>query len=127
MKILFLGDIVGRTGRTAITENLARLRTEWRLDFVVVNADNASNAAGLTTAHAKQLLNAGVDCITLGDHAFDHRDMMQFVEAEPRMLRPINYAKSAPGKGVRVYDAPGGRKILVAHVLGQVFMKRAFD
>ncbi|MGR3291251.1 MAG: TIGR00282 family metallophosphoesterase [Paracoccaceae bacterium] len=127
MKILFLGDIVGRTGRTAITENLARLRTKWRLDFVVVNADNASNAAGLTTAHAKQLLGAGVDCITLGDHAFDHRDMMQFVEAEPRMLRPINYAKSAPGKGARVYDAPGGRKILVAHVLGQVFMKRAFD
>lgn len=127
MRILFLGDIVGRTGRRAIFDNLKRLRADWRLDFVVVNGENASNAAGLTGAHAKALLEAGADCITLGDHAFDHGDMMQFIQSEPRVLRPMNYAKSAPGKGARVFDAPGGRKILVAQVLGQVFMKRAFD
>lgn len=127
MKILFLGDVVGRTGRTAIVERLPQLRADWALDFVVVNSENASNGAGLTGAHAKLLLDAGADCITLGDHAFDQRDMLQFIETEPRILRPINYAKSAPGKGARVFDVPGGRKILVAQVLGRVFMKRAFD
>ncbi|MEM8580753.1 MAG: TIGR00282 family metallophosphoesterase [Pseudomonadota bacterium] len=126
MKLLFLGDVVGRAGRTAVTEHLPRLRTEWRLDFVVINGENASNGAGLTPDHARGLLEAGADVITLGDHAFDQRDMLQFIEAEPRILRPINYAKDAPGKGARVYDAPGGRKILVAQVLGQVFMKRPF-
>ncbi|KKL79546.1 hypothetical protein LCGC14_2013760, partial [marine sediment metagenome] len=73
------------------------------------------------------LLEAGADVVTLGDHAFDQKDMLQFVEAEPRVLRPLNFSKSAPGKGARVYDVPGGRKILVAQVLGQVFMKRPFD
>lgn len=127
MKILFLGDVMGRSGRTAITENLPRLREEWRLDFVVVNGENASNGMGLTGAHAKLILAAGADCITLGDHAFDQRDMLQFIENEPRIIRPMNFAKSAPGKGARVFDATQGRKILVAQALGQVFMKRPFD
>ena len=127
MKILFLGDVVGRSGRAAITEHLPRLREEWRLDFVVVNGENASNGIGLTGAHAKLILAAGADCITLGDHAFDQRDMMQFIDTEPRIIRPMNYAKSAPGKGARVFEATQGRKILVAQALGQVFMKRPFD
>jgi metallophosphoesterase (TIGR00282 family) len=127
MKILFLGDVMGRSGRTAIIENLPRLREDWRLDFVVVNGENASNGVGLTGAHAKLLLAAGADCITLGDHAFDQRDMMQYIENEPRIIRPMNYAKSAPGKGARVFEATQGRKILVAQALGQVFMKRPFD
>ena len=127
MKILFLGDVMGRSGRQAITSNLARLREAWKLDFVVVNGENASNGAGLTGAHAKLILDAGADCITLGDHAFDQRDMMQFVEQEPRVLRPLNFSKVAPGKGARVFQAQNGRKVLVAQVLGQVFMKRAFD
>ncbi len=127
MKILFLGDVVGRAGRRAITERLTPLRDRLRADFVVVNGENASNGAGLTAAHARILLDAGADCLTLGDHAFDQKDMMQFIETEPRILRPLNYAKAAPGKGARVYDVPGGRKILVAQVLGQVFMKRPFD
>jgi len=127
MKILFLGDVMGRSGRTAITERLPRLREDWRLDFVVVNGENASNGAGLTGAHAKLLLEAGADCVTLGDHAFDQKDMMQFIESEPRVLRPINFAKTAPGKGARVFEARGGRRVLVAQILGQVFMKRPFD
>lgn len=127
MKILFLGDVVGRAGRTAITDHLPRLRADWRLDFVVVNGENASNGMGLTGAHAKLILQAGADCITLGDHAFDQKDMMQFIDTEPRVIRPINFAKSAPGKGARVFEATQGRKILVAQVLGQVFMKRPFD
>ncbi|MGR3342447.1 MAG: TIGR00282 family metallophosphoesterase [Paracoccaceae bacterium] len=126
MKLLFLGDVMGRAGRTAIIERLPRLRKDWRLDFVVVNAENASNGIGMTGAHAKLLLQAGADCLTLGDHAFDQKDMLQFIQSEPRVLRPLNYARTAPGKGARVFDAPGGRRVLVAQVLGQVFMRRAF-
>jgi len=127
MKLLFLGDVMGRAGRTAIETHLATLRQDWALDFVVVNAENASNGAGLTPDHAKALLKAGADVLTLGDHAFDQRDMLQFIATEPRILRPLNFARDAPGSGARVYDTPGGRKILVAQVLGQVFMKRPFS
>ena len=127
MKLLFLGDVMGRAGRDAITTHLPRLRQDWRLDFVVVNGENATNGAGLSAAHAKAMLAAGADVLTLGDHAFDQRDMMQFVETEPRVIRPLNYARSAPGKGARLFDAPGGRKVFVAQALGQVFMKRPFD
>ena len=127
MKILFLGDVVGRAGRRAITENLQHLRAEWRLDFVVLNAENATGGMGLSGSHAKALLEAGADCITLGDHAFDQKDMLQFIESEPRVLRPLNFAKDAPGRGHRVFTDTRGRKVLVAQVLGQVFMKRAFD
>ena len=127
MRILFLGDVVGRSGRTAIKERLAGLRADWRLDFIVVNGENATSGVGLSGAHAKVLLDAGADVVTLGDHAFDQRDMLTFIERESRVLRPLNFAKDAPGKGARLYDAGRGRKILVTQVLGQVFMKRPFD
>ncbi|NDW44812.1 TIGR00282 family metallophosphoesterase [Ruegeria sp. PrR005] len=127
MKILFLGDVMGRAGRAAVVEHLPRLRAEWKLDFVVVNGENASNGMGLSGEHAKLLLDAGADCLTLGDHAFDQKDMLQYIEGESRIVRPINYAKGAPGRGHRLFNAPGGRKVLVAQVLGQVFMKRPYD
>ncbi|APX88972.1 metallophosphoesterase [Brevirhabdus pacifica] len=127
MRILFLGDVVGRAGRKAITEHLKPLREAWKLDFIVVNGENATGGAGLSAAHAKTLLDAGADCLTLGDHAFDQRDMLSFIEQEPRILRPLNYAKGAPGRGHRLFTATGGRKVLVTQVLGNVFMKRAFD
>jgi len=127
MKILFLGDVMGRAGRSAVAAHLTRLRVEWRLDFVVVNGENATSGVGLSPEHATGLLNAGADVLTLGDHAFDQKEMLQFIEREPRIIRPLNYAKGAPGKGARVFDAPGGRKVLVAQALGQVFMKRPFD
>jgi len=127
MRILFLGDVMGRAGRNAITARLKTLRADWRLDFVVVNGENASSGAGLTPDHARALLDAGADCVTLGDHAFDQKDMLRFIETEPRILRPLNYAREAPGRGARVFQDGRGRKILVAQVLGQVFMKRPFD
>ena len=127
MKILFLGDVMGRAGRTAVAEKLPKLRDAWKLDFVVVNGENATGGMGLSGAHAKGILDAGADCVTLGDHAFDQKDMMTYIEQEPRILRPLNFSKVAPGKGARVFEARGGRKILVAQVLGQVFMKRPFD
>ena len=127
MRILFLGDVMGRAGRAAITAHLSTLREEWKLDFVVVNGENATGGLGLSGAHAKTLLDAGADVITLGDHAFDQRDMMTVIPNEPRILRPINFSRAAPGQGARVFEDARGRKILVAQVLGQVFMKRPFD
>ena len=127
MKILFLGDVMGRSGRAVVALHLPRLRRDWALDFVVVNAENASGGMGLTAAHATELLAAGADCLTLGDHAFDQREMLAFIEQEPRVLRPLNYAKAAPGRGARLFDTASGRKVMVAQVLGQIFMKRPFD
>ena len=127
MKILFLGDVMGRAGRAAITTHLPGLRLEWKLDFTVVNGENATSGMGLSGDHAKLLLDAGADVVTLGDHAFDQKDMLSFIEKEQRIIRPMNYSKAAPGVGARVFNAPGGRKVLVAQVLGQVFMKRPFD
>jgi metallophosphoesterase (TIGR00282 family) len=127
MRVLFLGDVMGRAGRKAVAERLPALRIEWGLDFVVVNGENATSGVGLSGEHAKALLAAGADCVTLGDHAFDQKDMMGFIETEPRILRPLNFSKIAPGKGARLFTLPDGRKILVAQVLGQVFMKRPFD
>lgn len=127
MRLLFLGDVMGRSGRAAVSGALAGLRARWGADFIVVNAENATGGAGLSVEHARQLLSAGADCLTLGDHAFDQKDMAGFIDSEPRILRPLNYARTAPGRGFRLFDAPGGRKVLVAQVLGQVFMKRPFD
>lgn len=127
MRILFLGDVMGRAGRAAVQTRLPVLRADWKLDFVVVNGENASGGMGLTPEHARLLLAAGADALTLGDHAFDQKDMLAFIETEPRIIRPLNYAKGAPGRGARVFEATQGRKVLVAQALGQVFMKRPFD
>jgi 2',3'-cyclic-nucleotide 2'-phosphodiesterase len=127
MRILFLGDVVGRSGRKAVAETLRVLRRDWRLDFVVVNGENASSGMGLTPDHAKGLLDAGADCVTLGDHAFDQKTMLGHIDSEPRILRPLNISKVAPGIGARLFAAPGGRSVLVAQVLGRVFMKQPYD
>ncbi|MFW2545179.1 TIGR00282 family metallophosphoesterase [Primorskyibacter sp. 2E107] len=127
MRLLFLGDVMGRSGRQGIVDRLAKLRDDWRLDFVVVNGENASNGAGLTAAHANLLFEAGADVVTLGDHAFDQKDMLTHIESDNRIIRPLNFAKQAPGRGAGLFSDRRGRKVLVAQVLGQVFMKRAFD
>jgi len=127
MRLLYLGDVMGRAGRRAVTERLPALRADWRLDFVIVNGENATGGIGLSGAHAKLLLEAGADCVTLGDHAFDQKNMLQVIETEPRILRPLNFAKDAPGRGHGIFSDARGRRILVAQALGQVFMKRPFD
>ncbi len=127
MRILYLGDVVGRSGRQAIAKRLKPLRERLRVDFTVVNGENATSGAGITPEHAADLLNAGADVLTLGDHAFDRRELMAGVEKETRIIRPLNFSKAAPGAGARIFDAPAGKKVLVAQILGQVFMKRPFD
>lgn len=118
---------MGRAGRRAIAERLADLKTRLRADFTIVNGENASGGMGLTGPHARLILDAGADVVTLGDHAFDQKDMMQFIDSEPRVIRPLNFAREAPGRGARVFADARGRKVLVAQALGQVFMKRPFD
>jgi len=127
MKILFLGDVMGRAGRKAIAAHLPALRSAWGLDFVVVNGENATGGMGLSGPHAQAIFEAGADVVTLGDHAFDQRDMLTAIEKEPRIIRPLNYAKTAPGVGARLFTARNGKKVFVAQALGQVFMKRPFD
>lgn len=127
MKLLFLGDIVGRAGRTAVIENLPTLRQDLKLDFVVVNAENSASGFGMTAKIAKDLFEAGADVITLGDHAFDQKEMLEHIKDEPRILRPINFAATAPGRGAGIFSSTRGRKVLVAAVLGRVFMNRPFD
>jgi hypothetical protein len=127
MRLMFLGDVMGKAGRKAVAERLPGLRADWGLDFVVVNGENATGGMGLSAEHAKALLAAGADVVTLGDHAFDQKDIVPLLEEEPRILRPVNYSKLAPGHGARVFEAGGGRRVLVAQVLGRVFMKQPFD
>lgn len=127
MRLLFLGDLVGRAGRTAAIAALPRLRADWRLDFIAVNAENAASGFGLTAAIADQLFAAGADCVTLGDHAFDQKEMIQHIEREPRILRPLNYGRAVPGRGSGLFEATRGRKVLVAVALGRVFMNRPFE
>lgn len=127
MRLLFLGDIVGRAGRAAVIEALPGLRADWKLDFIVVNAENSASGYGMTGAIAEELFAAGVDVLTLGDHAFDQKEMLQYIEREPRILRPLNFARNAPGRGAAVFEAPRGKKVLVAVALGRVFMNKPFD
>jgi len=127
VRALFLGDLLGRTGRKAAIDALPALREELDLDFVVVNAENAASGYGLTASIAQELFAAGADVVTLGDHAFDQKEMLQAVERDPRILRPLNFAKTAPGRGAGIFEARGGTKVLVGVALGRVFMNRPFD
>ncbi|MBW7055786.1 YmdB family metallophosphoesterase [Paracoccus bogoriensis] len=127
MRILFLGDVMGRSGRRAISERLAGLRARLKADLVVVNAENASGGRGVTAGHAQLLLESGADCLTLGDHAFDQKDMIAFIDREPRIVRPLNFAREAPGRGHAIISDARGRKALVVQALGQVFMSRPYD
>ena len=127
MKLLFLGDIVGRAGRAAVTRHLPELRRNWALDFVVINAENSASGFGMTAKIADSLFEAGADVVTLGDHAFDQKEMLTHIETEQRILRPINFAPGAPGRGFGIFEATRGRKVLVAVALGRVFMNRPFD
>ena len=127
MNILFLGDVVGRSGRNALNNQLPSLKKDLELDFVIVNCENATSGIGLSPDHAKEILGYGVDCITLGDHAFDQREMMFYINEEPRIIRPLNYSKVAPGRGAKVFDLPSGKRIMVVQVLGRVFMKKPYS
>ncbi|GEQ98657.1 metallophosphoesterase [Iodidimonas gelatinilytica] len=127
MRVLFLGDIVGRLARQRVVEQMADWRRDWRLDFVIVNGENAAGGFGITAAIADELFAVGVDVITTGNHAWDQKEILSHIDQEPRLLRPANYPDSAPGRGYGIYDAPRGKKVLVMNLMGRVFMNPLDD
>ena len=122
MRILFLGDIVGRAGRIAVVEALPDLRRKLALDFVIVNGENAAGGFGINEEICTALFHVGVDCISTGNHAFDQRDKIEVFDSERRLLRPLNYPKGAPGRGVGLYQTQTGKQVLVINAMGRVFM-----
>ncbi len=122
MRLLFCGDVLGRSGRDAIAEQVPVLRQRLNLDFVVVNGENAAHGFGITPKICEDFFAVGVDVITLGNHTWDQREIIPYLDSEPRVLRPRNYPPGTPGKGAGVYPAPRGRKVLVVQVMGRLFM-----
>ena len=121
MRLLFLGDIVGRPGRSAVFRSLNALKAAWDVDLVVANGENASGGIGLTAQNAVQLHAAGVDVITSGNHIWKHKDIIPCLESEPWILRPANYPPGVPGRGWGVYSAADG-EVAVVNLLGRIFM-----
>ena len=122
MRLLFLGDVVGRSGRDAVSDRLPGLIAEYGFDFVVINGENASHGRGLTEPHFNDLRAAGADVVTLGDHAWDQRDTISYIAREPTLLRPINFAPGAPGRGANLVEGRNGHRVLVVNAQGRVFM-----
>jgi 2',3'-cyclic-nucleotide 2'-phosphodiesterase len=122
MRLLFLGDLVGRSGRVAVVEALPSLRDCYRADFVVVNGENAAGGFGITEPILTELLDAGADVVTTGNHVFDQRETLVFIERADRLLRPINYPPGTPGRGAGLYKAANGADVLVVNAQGRVFM-----
>jgi metallophosphoesterase (TIGR00282 family) len=123
VRILFLGDIVGRTGRDAVIAALPDLRRRLALDLVVINAENASHGFGLAPDMAEALFAAGADVLTLGNHAWDRKDLLGYIEGHPRLIRPLNFPPGTPGHGAVVVDLADGRRALVLQVMGRLFME----
>jgi 2',3'-cyclic-nucleotide 2'-phosphodiesterase len=122
MRILFVGDVVGRSGREAVAASLPKLREALRIDLAVVNAENASHGFGLAPDMAAALFAAGADVITLGNHAWDRKEIIPYIAETPRLLRPLNYPPGTPGAGSVVVDVPGGRRALVLQAMGRLYM-----
>ena len=120
MKLLFLGDVVGRSGRDAVMKHVPRLRKEWALDAVIVNGDNAAGGFGINPQITREFLAGGVDVITGGDHIWDQKEIIPLLATEKRLLRPHNYPPKNPGKGFEIFTLPNGKKLAVMHLLGQV-------
>ncbi|MGQ9647451.1 MAG: TIGR00282 family metallophosphoesterase [Thermodesulfobacteriota bacterium] len=123
MRILFIGDIVGKAGRRAIERLLARVVAEHEVDFIIANGENAAGGMGLTPPIAMEILGEGVDVITSGNHIWAKKEIIPFLEEENRLLRPANYPAGVPGRGAGVFRARNGKKIGVINLEGRVFMK----
>jgi 2',3'-cyclic-nucleotide 2'-phosphodiesterase len=127
MRILFIGDIVGRTGRTCVNERLPGLIADWKLDLVVINGENAAGGFGITETIYNELLDAGADAITLGNHAWDQREALVFIERAPRLIRPVNYPKGTPGRGAALIGTKNGKRALIINAMGRIFMDALDD
>ncbi len=126
MKVLLVGDIVGKPGRNAFVQVVTRLKNEGAVDFVIANGENAASGRGPTPDIANALLSAGADVVTLGDHAWDSKEMVAGIDMESRIVRPANFSKSAPGRGYVRVETPEG-PITVLQLIGRVFMQPSYD
>ena len=122
MRILFCGDVVGKAGRNAILAHIPDLRRQLDLDFVVVNGENAAHGFGITEDICRAFYDVGVDAITTGNHVWDRREIIGYIGADRRLLRPLNYPEGTPGMGANVYTAVDGRRVMVMQVMGRLFM-----
>jgi 2',3'-cyclic-nucleotide 2'-phosphodiesterase len=127
VRLLFIGDVVGRAGRTVLLENLPKLRQAWGLDFVIVNGENTAGGFGITETICADILAAGADCVTLGNHAFDQREALVFIARERRLIRPLNYPRGTPGGGANLFQSASGAQVLVISLMGRVFMDAMDD
>jgi metallophosphoesterase (TIGR00282 family) len=129
MRFAFFGDVVGRAGRDGISDHLPALRRRLGLEFVIVNAENAAAGFGITENTARELFDAGADCLTLGNHSFDQKEALTYIVREPRLIRPVNYPLFAdtPGRGSQMFETDSGKRILVINVLGRVHMDSLDD
>lgn len=129
MRFAFFGDVIGRSGREGLAEHLPGLRRRLGLDFVIINAENAAAGFGITEATARELFDAGGDCLTLGNHSWDQKEALTYIVREPRLIRPLNYPKlaDAPGRGAQLFETPSGQSILVINLLGRVHMDSLDD
>ncbi len=127
MNVLFIGDVMGKSGRKVVLDNLSRLKDELALDFVVVNGENAAHGFGITGAICDTFFEAGVDAITTGNHAWDQREIIDYIVDEPRLLRPVNYPEGTPGNGFGVFETRAGKKVLVVQTMGRLFMEPLDD
>lgn len=127
MRLLFIGDIVGRSGRAILLNTLPQLREAWRLDCVIVNGENAAGGFGITEAICADFLAAGADSVTLGNHAFDQREALVFIARQPRLIRPLNYPRGTPGCGANLIETGSGARVLVINLMGRIFMEAMDD
>lgn len=121
MRVLFLGDVVGRAGRDAIARHLPVVRERLALDFVIANGENVAHGFGITDKTARELYDSGVDCITTGNHIWDQREIISTIDGDPRLLRPINFPRGTPGRGIGVFTL-GQRRVVVVNVMTRLFM-----
>ena len=122
MKILFIGDIIGKPGRRIVRKAIPALIERYGIDLVIANVENAAGGIGITSEVAKAILDYGVDVMTTGNHVWDKREAMDYIQVEPRLLRPANYPTGAPGRGHYVACTAGDERVAVINVMGRVFM-----
>lgn len=122
MKVIIIGDIVGRPGRKILTASLKRLKEQHEAEFVVANVENAAEGAGVVPKVGDEILNAGVDVMTSGNHIFDKKEVISYIENQPRLLRPANYAPDVPGRGLWLGSTVSGTQVAVMNIQGRVFM-----
>lgn len=122
MKIVFIGDVVARAGRDALAKHLPEVRSELNPDVVIVNGENAAHGIGINEKICKEFFDLGVDVITLGNHAWDQREVIPYIEREQRLVRPLNYPAQTPGKGSYIHTLRDGRKIMVINAMARLFM-----